>query len=145
MDKFINLLLEKIPDYINTSVEEIIEKMEYFNVHIGDQLKELDIHRYEQCIKKNGFFLSYWFSPSPTKKIPQSLRLQVWRGDFDEDSTGKCFVCTTKITLFDFDCGHITSRKNNGDTNLSNLKPICRVCNLSMSSQNMNEYKEMFF
>lgn len=143
LDKFANLLVEKLSG--NTDINNIIEKLECFNSYIGNQLEENDKDRYEQCMKKNSFFLAYWFSPCPTKKIPQSLRIKVWTSEFQEESQGKCVVCSSKISLYNFDCGHVISRKNGGLTNISNLKPICRVCNLSMSAQDMNEFKDMFF
>jgi 5-methylcytosine-specific restriction endonuclease McrA len=143
LDKFTNILIEKLQG--NTDVDDIIDKIECFNLHIKKQFEENDTNRYEQCMKKNGFFLAYWFCPCPIKKIPQCLRIKVWTTEFHEEAQGKCLVCLSNISLYNFDCGHIISRKNGGLTNLSNLKPICRVCNLSMSTQDMNEFKELFF
>jgi 5-methylcytosine-specific restriction endonuclease McrA len=44
----------------------------------------------------------------------------------------------------DFHCGHIVAEANGGETNLSNLKPICKNCNLSMGTINMNKFMEQF-
>ena len=41
------------------------------------------------------------------------------------------------ITRGNFDCGHIEAEKTGGMTNVQNLRPICRLCNSSMSTKNM--------
>ncbi len=37
-------------------------------------------------------------------------------------------------------CGHIVADANGGKTILTNLKPLCRTCNLRMGTMNMYEY-----
>ncbi len=44
------------------------------------------------------------------------------------------------ISVKNFDCGHIISEKNGGIVSLDNLKPICRLCNSSMSTNNMDDF-----
>ena len=54
---------------------------------------------------------------------------------------GKCLCCNNiKIFITNFDCGHIISNKDGGKINIDNLKPICRLCNSSMGTTNMNEF-----
>ena len=54
---------------------------------------------------------------------------------------GICQCCkTTPIHSTNFDCGHIISEKNGGKVHLENLRPICRTCNSSMGTQNMDDY-----
>ena len=53
----------------------------------------------------------------------------------------KCMCCKlSDITQLTFDCGHIISEHNGGLVTLDNLKPICRLCNSSMSTMNMDEF-----
>ena len=60
---------------------------------------------------------------------------------FGNNMDGMCQCCfTTPIHSTNFDCGHIVSEKNGGDVHLKNLKPICRTCNSSMGTKNMNDY-----
>jgi 5-methylcytosine-specific restriction endonuclease McrA len=40
----------------------------------------------------------------------------------------------------DFEVGHILAVSNGGNDEISNLRPICSVCNKSMGSKNMREY-----
>jgi len=44
-----------------------------------------------------------------------------------------------------FHCGHIVSHANGGSMHIDNLRPICASCNLSMGTQNMNEFRQQFF
>lgn len=43
-----------------------------------------------------------------------------------------------------FHCGHIIPECKGGETILSNLKPICQKCNLSMGTNNMEEFMKIF-
>lgn len=79
------------------------------------------------------------------KSIPKSLRNQVWIERMGEKFDGKCYCCLKKITVFDWECGHIVSEKNGGHTIIKNLRPICQPCNRSMGIMNMDEFKNKFF
>ena len=39
-----------------------------------------------------------------------------------------------------FNCGHIIAEVNGGETNVSNLRPICQNCNSSMGITNMDDF-----
>ena len=71
------------------------------------------------------------------KQIPKALREQVWIENFGNKFEHKCYIswCTNMITCFNFDCGHNIPESKGGKTNISNLKPICRNCNLSMGNK----------
>jgi len=57
----------------------------------------------------------------------------------------KCLCCKiTDIIQMSFHCGHIIAEVNGGETIVSNLKPICQNCNLSMGTENMNEFMKKF-
>ena len=58
---------------------------------------------------------------------------------------GECDVCKCEIDSKKFDCGHIVSVKNGGETNETNLLPICATCNKSMGIENLNEFKQKYF
>ncbi len=58
---------------------------------------------------------------------------------------GLCQCCKVNtITFTNFDCGHILSERLGGSNTLDNLKPICRLCNNSMGTRNMNEFIEEY-
>jgi hypothetical protein len=79
---------------------------------------------------------------SKSKSIPKSVRDLVWDKYIGEDiPKHSCFCCkTAKITMRDFHAGHIQSRKLGGSSDVTNLRPICHKCNLSMGSQNMIDF-----
>lgn len=75
------------------------------------------------------------------EKIPASVKNTLWSKHFDNSIQGKCQCCKTEvISKNNFDCGHIISEKNGGAVHLDNLKPICRSCNSSMGTTNMNDF-----
>ena len=80
------------------------------------------------------------------KSIPKTLRNKVWDTTIGkEKGVGDCFVCNTNIDSKNFECGHIISVKEGGETTLENLKPICGSCNKSMGTQNLIEFKAKYF
>ena len=40
----------------------------------------------------------------------------------------------------DFHTGHYISEANGGEVKLDNLRPICKGCNLSMGTTNMEDF-----
>ena len=81
-----------------------------------------------------------------SKKIPQSVRQDVWN-TYIGDSVGKikCFLCEqTDISPFQFHCSHVIPISKNGPSSVDNLRPLCSVCNQSMSTMNMIEFAQKF-
>ena len=75
------------------------------------------------------------------EKIPASVKNTLWSEHFKNSIQGNCQCCKTEvISKNNFDCGHIISEKNGGKVHLDNLKPICRSCNSSMGTTNMNDF-----
>lgn len=83
---------------------------------------------------------------SPKKQIiHKSLKIAVWDKHIGEHiGKTKCTCCEiTDITQMKFHCGHIIAEAKGGDTNISNLMPICESCNKSMGTNNLFEFKKM--
>jgi len=75
------------------------------------------------------------------KSIPAALKNIVWRKYFNNTIDGICVCCKIEsISYGNFDCGHVVAEKNGGLLELSNLRPICRKCNTSMGTKNMDEF-----
>ena len=75
---------------------------------------------------------------SKTKaNIPKALREQVWLKNIGHQYEHKCLIdwCQNTISVFDFHVGHNIPESHGGKTDITNLKPICSRCNLSMGSQ----------
>ena len=79
-------------------------------------------------------------------KISATLKRLVWNTHIGEDiGKYKCVCCNvTDITQLSFHCGHIIAEINGGQTNVSNLKPICQNCNSSMATKNMDDFIKSF-
>ena len=82
--------------------------------------------------------------PRKRKAIPSAVRCQVWRAAFDGSMDGRCFSCHCKITFENWDCGHIRAQADGGEDVASNLRPLCRQCNVSMGTQNMLEWMKTY-
>jgi hypothetical protein len=85
--------------------------------------------------------------PYKKKQIPQSVRIAVW-DTYIGRSIGetRCTVCNnSKISQFNFHCGHIIAEKNGGTISIENLRPICKSCNSSMRTTNLEEFKQYYF
>ena len=44
-----------------------------------------------------------------------------------------------------FDCGHVVASAIGGQNVVENLRPVCATCNKSMGTQNMEEFKDIYF
>lgn len=76
------------------------------------------------------------------KRITKGLKSQVWYKEFESKTTGKCPIqhCNNNISKTDFEAGHVISEMNNGATDITNLRPICKDCNRQMGSQNWDQF-----
>jgi 5-methylcytosine-specific restriction endonuclease McrA len=71
------------------------------------------------------------------EKIPKAIREQVWIKYIGKRYESKCIViwCKNQISVFDFHVGHNIPESKGGSIDLTNLRPICSRCNLSMSNK----------
>jgi 5-methylcytosine-specific restriction endonuclease McrA len=84
--------------------------------------------------------------PKKKKSIPKIIKNLVWDTYIGEQyGIGKCYVCERKINAKDFECGHIIAESKGGDAIVENLRPVCRCCNGSVGSMNMDEFKKIYF
>lgn len=83
--------------------------------------------------------------PYKKQKISHVMKRLVWNTYIGEEiGKIKCMCCKlSDITQLTFDCGHIISESTGGELSIDNLIPICHSCNLSMGSQNLNEFMEI--
>ena len=86
-------------------------------------------------------------TPPPTeikkrRAIPKRIRGLVWKDHFGESMSGSCFCCKKILeALDDWHAGHIIAHANGGRDNVENLRPVCISCNLSMGTENMDDFK----
>jgi 5-methylcytosine-specific restriction endonuclease McrA len=69
-------------------------------------------------------------------RIPKAIREQVWLRYIGKHFSSKCYIhwCQNDLNVFDFHVGHNIPDSKGGDLDISNLRPICSRCNLSMSN-----------
>jgi HNH endonuclease len=80
-------------------------------------------------------------SPYVKESIPRAVKNCMWIDAFQDSRVGKCQCCLREpITLNNFHAGHVISERNGGKTTLDNLRCICAFCNVSMRTQNMDEF-----
>ncbi|MBU2009191.1 MAG: HNH endonuclease [Chloroflexi bacterium] len=75
------------------------------------------------------------------KAIPKPLKEATWKKYFGPEAEGRCYVCKTAITVFNFDAGHNKASVKGGKDKLENLRPICHQCNLAMGTMSIETYK----
>jgi len=75
------------------------------------------------------------------KSIPKSVKSQIWKDRFGDRFQGRCDVCKNEIRRDYFEAGHIISANDGGEDTVDNLKPICRTCNRSMGTENLEQFK----
>lgn len=87
------------------------------------------------------------YKPKPTRKpIGKSLRIQVWEKYMGKKAEGKCYCCKIRtIHWSDFQVGHNKAVCKGGKNHISNLRPICSVCNRGMKTKSIEQYKKKHF
>ncbi len=80
------------------------------------------------------------------QSIPKSVRTHVWDLYIGSDiNKHRCVCCKkTHITITNFDVGHVLSERDGGTLEISNLRPICSVCNHSMGCTNMVDFVKKY-
>ena len=78
------------------------------------------------------------------KSIPSSVKKNLWIRYTGEKYKGPCFVCKEIIDIHNFEAGHVIPASKGGSDNISNLRPICKSCNRSMSDMDLNEFKRNY-
>jgi len=80
------------------------------------------------------------------KPIPKKVRELVWNTCIGEDVASAPCTCCEKTTIknTEFHCGHILAEANGGTQKVDNLRPICAGCNLSMGTENIDDFKKRF-
>lgn len=79
------------------------------------------------------------------KAQKKAIRRLVWNYYIGaQRGEGLCWCCmVTPINAFEFECGHVVSRAKGGMDTVENLRPICGLCNRSMGTMNMMEFKKL--
>lgn len=77
------------------------------------------------------------------RPIDKNMRHIVWEKYNKKEYEGKCYCCGDTIYIKSFHVGHNKAVAKGGDDSITNLRPICSSCNLSMKTMSIEEYKKM--
>jgi hypothetical protein len=154
----IKLQCEKIIEKLETETKRIKEKLEkkldsikhkyaLKSSECDNLKKELNITK-DKLEMKNNELISVLSKNkigktiSTRKALPKKVREMVWTTYIGkEEGTSKCACCKkTDIDQMNFHCGHVISANDGGSDKIDNLRPICASCNLSMGTQNMDDF-----
>ena len=78
-------------------------------------------------------------------KIEPRKREALWRSEYGNQQCHECPISFCNEIMIHgrkngWHAGHIISERHNGETELTNLKPICAGCNQSMGSKDWIDY-----
>jgi hypothetical protein len=142
--------LENYPDSkkINTDMlKKCQDNAMYFGLykHVSDDfryewVRDIIRHSTGKDIKQNN-------TQSKKKTISKSLKTTIWDKYIGKDKRSTYCICcvNVEIKIEDFHAGHIVSESSGGQTNDTNLLPVCSQCNTSMGSTNMNVFVKTNF
>lgn len=141
-EKLLQELVEwTVRDAVQTQISEIRQE-------IDKKMKQEYCSALQKAIEKVRSPLAQPQQPgAPWKKhqIPKSVRNCLWDEYFTEDhAKGKCYVCQQEIKISNFEAGHVVAATNGGSDNIENLRPLCGLCNKSMGSKNLEEFKTYY-
>ena len=76
-------------------------------------------------------------SETDASNLPKRIREVVWTTYNGEIYSSKCYVpwCENIINVFNYQVGHDIPESKGGTYDISNLRPICSNCNLSMGNK----------
>jgi hypothetical protein len=77
----------------------------------------------------------------PNKKMKADL----WKKYFSEKESGPCYTCNISIFYCEgkgWHASHVIATSKGGFSELDNLRPCCKKCNLTMGNQNIYAYIE---
>lgn len=77
--------------------------------------------------------------PRRKRTIPKAVRDKVWNHYIGiEKGVAKCICCQNQqISQNNFECGHVVAESKGGRETVTNLRPVCGLCNKSMGATNM--------
>jgi hypothetical protein len=98
-------------------------------------------HKVETCgLSDINKYMSAKLKKKSIPKVVKDLAWDKWVGA--DVARTVCLCCGIKeIKMNSFHCGHVIAETNGGPTTVDNLRPICAACNLSMGSENLEEFK----
>jgi len=80
--------------------------------------------------------------PKGRVSIGSALKKAVWEKHKKPGNIVNCYHCKTNLDFTEFECGHIISVAEGGNTTVNNLTPVCSMCNRSVGKKNAKEFND---
>jgi hypothetical protein len=156
--KIIKKTPAEILKFLETKEKEFFIKNNYLEQYHKnkDKFKEKEqvcIENQSCMFMKANNFILWLLNPNipithdfiERKPISKAVKNKVWEKEFGSKTSGTCpiYSCSNILSLDtanSWQCGHLCSVKNKGETVLENLKPICTPCNQSMGANNWDDW-----
>lgn len=123
----------KIKKDLEIQYKDMNEKLKAENKELKDILKkELEILQKDKINTKTY----------RKKSIPKAVRMKVWLKYIGNVLDGECYCCNREIKIDLFEAGHVISEHNGGQIRIDNLRPICKPCNCSCGTMNLDDFKK---
>lgn len=162
LDLFLNEINKKYPLRSFVSINAFIEWFETENsshkIYLETNNKMDSIQKCLVAIETNTktrqgrkLYLGCYWLDTIKNKLNCTTRHKCWKlwysklDQSEKSPSGEALCPCCYETLLDahnFEAGHIISFRNGGTDELSNLIPICSMCNKSMGVMNYDTYKE---
>lgn len=75
------------------------------------------------------------------KTIGKALKMLLWKKYCGENYYGNCDACNRQLEIDNFEAGHVIAEKNGGKAVIDNLRVLCKPCNGSCGTKNLNDFK----
>ena len=112
---------------------------------ISELEKKLELITSNLFMHKNNEDNCINVSVKTTKKqVSKALKIAVWNRYIGiNKGTAECLCCEYNIiSQSSFHCGHIVAEAKGGKMDITNLIPICELCNTSMGTTNFYDFKK---
>jgi 5-methylcytosine-specific restriction endonuclease McrA len=92
----------------------------------------------EESITKYGG--CYKCSAPRKQKIKPDVRDFIWTSYYGNKDEAICVCCQLKVLRTGWHAAHIKAEAKGGDTDYTNLVPVCPTCNLKMRTMDLHSY-----
>ena len=120
-------------------VDRFVDKEEHINkkqkkTHYNDKMEPIRLSSNSTC---TGTISRIGARVGESGCFPKRIREVVWSTYNGETYSSKCYVkwCNNMINVFNYQVGHDIPESKGGTFDISNLRPICSNCNLSMGNK----------
>jgi hypothetical protein len=130
----------------HSQIEDLKSQMQQF-IHQTRKHNKQQLQIHNNTLSTPNATQNTILRPSKKNVITQAMRIVCWN-TYIGDEVGKtqCLCCkSNNITQHNFHCGHVVAEAQGGAMHVSNLRPICAVCNNSMGTTNMIEFAKDSF